>query len=156
MLAGGVLGVKWSAGFGTEWFTFQYGFHLTCCHIGLHLPPSPQTVSAVSNIIVLSVSRVNTIFFSREGETNFLTVWGGEPLKKVYWSISAHAQLLSYVWLFATPWTIAHQAPLSMGFPRQNTGVDCHFLLQGLKYIVDLQCYIKISAVLQSDSVIYI
>ena len=31
---------------------------------------------------------------------------------------------------FATPWTIAHQAPLSMGFSRQNTGVDCHFLLQ--------------------------
>ena len=22
--------------------------------------------------------------------------------------------------LFATPWTIAHQAPLSMGFPRQE------------------------------------
>ena len=32
--------------------------------------------------------------------------------------------------LFATLWTIAHQAPLSMRFSRQNTGVDCHFLLQ--------------------------
>ena len=29
------------------------------------------------------------------------------------------AQLHSYVWLFATPWTVAHQAPLSMGFSRQ-------------------------------------
>ena len=29
-----------------------------------------------------------------------------------------------------TPWTVAHQAPLSMGFPRtKNTGVDCHFVL---------------------------
>ena len=28
-------------------------------------------------------------------------------------------QLLSHVWLFAIPWT-AHQAPLSMGFPRQE------------------------------------
>ena len=28
--------------------------------------------------------------------------------------------MLSHVWLFATPWTIAHQAPLSMGFPRQE------------------------------------
>ena len=26
----------------------------------------------------------------------------------------------SHVWLFATPWTIARQAPLSMGFPRQE------------------------------------
>ena len=28
--------------------------------------------------------------------------------------------LLSCVWLFATPWTIACQAPLSMGFSRQE------------------------------------
>ena len=28
--------------------------------------------------------------------------------------------LLSHVRLFATPWTIAHQAPLSMGFSRQE------------------------------------
>ena len=33
--------------------------------------------------------------------------------------------------LFATPRTTGHQAPESMGFSRQNTGVDCHFLLQG-------------------------
>ena len=26
----------------------------------------------------------------------------------------------SHVWLFATPWTIAHQSPLSMGFSRQE------------------------------------
>ena len=27
---------------------------------------------------------------------------------------------VSDVWLFATPWTVAHQAPLSMGFSRQE------------------------------------
>ena len=27
---------------------------------------------------------------------------------------------LSHVWLFATPWTVAHQAPLSMGFSGQE------------------------------------
>ena len=27
---------------------------------------------------------------------------------------------ISCVWLFATPWTVAHQAPLSMGFSRQE------------------------------------
>ena len=31
-----------------------------------------------------------------------------------------------------TPWTIACQAPLSMGFPRKNTGGGCHFLFQGI------------------------
>ena len=36
-------------------------------------------------------------------------------------------QLLSCVGLFATPWTIAHQALLSMGFPRQEyrIGLPC-------------------------------
>ena len=28
--------------------------------------------------------------------------------------------MLSHIRLFATPWTIAHQAPLSMGFSRQE------------------------------------
>ena len=31
-----------------------------------------------------------------------------------------HACVLSHVQLFATPWTVAHQAPLSMGFLRQK------------------------------------
>ena len=31
----------------------------------------------------------------------------------------------------ATPWAVAHHAPLSMGFSRQEYGVGCHFLLQG-------------------------
>ena len=35
----------------------------------------------------------------------------------------------SCVWLFATPRTVALQAPLSMGFSRQEY---CHFLLQGI------------------------
>ena len=43
-----------------------------------------------------------------------------------------HACVLSRVWLFATPWTIARQFPLSMGFfLGKNTRVGCHFLLQG-------------------------
>ena len=30
---------------------------------------------------------------------------------------------------FVTPWIVAHQSLLSMGF---STGVGCHFLLQGI------------------------
>ena len=37
------------------------------------------------------------------------------------WYLSrACAQLPSHVWLFATTWTVAHQAPLSMEFSRQG------------------------------------
>ena len=37
-----------------------------------------------------------------------------------------------HVWLLATLWTVAHQAPLSMDSPGRNTGVDCCALLQGI------------------------
>ena len=51
---------------------------------------------------------------------------------------------LGHVQLFETPWTAAHQAPLSMGFSQQeywsglpflspkNTGVGCYALFQGI------------------------
>ena len=38
----------------------------------------------------------------------------------VYWSQKKKCWSLSRVQLFATPWTVAHQAPLSLGFPRQE------------------------------------
>ena len=31
-----------------------------------------------------------------------------------------HAQSLQCVRIFVTPWTVAHQAPLFIGFPRQE------------------------------------
>ena len=40
--------------------------------------------------------------------------------------------LLSHIQFFATPWTVACQTPLSMGFPGENTGVGCHALLPGI------------------------
>ena len=37
----------------------------------------------------------------------------------------------SCVWLFATPWTEAHQVPLPMDFPGKDTGVGCHSYSRG-------------------------
>ena len=36
------------------------------------------------------------------------------------WKWKVKVKSFSCVWLLATPWTAAHQAPLSMGFPRQE------------------------------------
>ena len=48
-------------------------------------------------------------------------------------SLSLSAQLLSHALLFATPWTVARQAPLSTGDSQsKNTGVGCYALLQGI------------------------
>ena len=40
--------------------------------------------------------------------------------------------VLSCARLVVTSWTVARQAPLSMGFPRQEHWNGCHFLLQGI------------------------
>ena len=41
-------------------------------------------------------------------------------------------QLLSFVQLFAIPWIVAPQTPLSLDFPGRNTGVGSHLLLSGI------------------------
>ena len=47
------------------------------------------------------------------------------------WKWKVKVKSLSRVRLLATPWTAAYQAPPSMGFSRQSTGVGCHCLLLG-------------------------
>ena len=42
-------------------------------------------------------------------------------------------QSISHVQLFVTPWAVAHPAPLSIGFPRQEEYQNgFHFILQGI------------------------
>ena len=67
------------------------------------------------------------------------------------WKWKVKVKLLSRVWLLATPWTAAHQAPLPMGFSRQEywSGVpwdiDKHFKL--FSYTCSI-CYRKIDNML--------
>ena len=50
----------------------------------------------------------------------------------------------SHVQLCATPWTTAHQAPLSTASPDKNTGVGCHFHLHHPLYKVILRILVRI------------
>ena len=52
--------------------------------------------------------------------------------ERVYNVLCVCVKLLSHVQLFAILWTIACQAPLSMGFSRQEYWSGCHSLLQGI------------------------
>ena len=60
-------------------------------------------------------------------------------LKIRKFELTMHAQSLSHIRLLATPWTVARQAPLSMGFSRQEhwSGLPCpppgDFLNPGVK-----------------------
>ena len=40
--------------------------------------------------------------------------------------------VLSHVWLFATPWTVACHVPLFVGVSSKNTVMGCHVLIQGI------------------------
>ena len=54
---------------------------------------------------------------------HLIKVWSDDSLGfillRIPW-VSEWVKSLSRVWLFATPWTVAHQAPPSMGFSRQE------------------------------------
>ena len=54
------------------------------------------------------------------------------------WKWKVKVKSLSHVWLLATPWTAAYQAPPSMGFSRQEywSGMPC--LLQHMGLTVHL------------------
>ena len=47
-------------------------------------------------------------------------------------SASVGVCMLSYIWLFATPWTVAHQDPLSMGLCQQEYWSELRFPPPGI------------------------
>ena len=49
----------------------------------------------------------------------------------MHWKEKMKVKSLSRVWLFVTPWTVAYQAPLSMGFSRQGYWSRLPFLSPG-------------------------
>ena len=58
----------------------------------------------------------------QKGKTFWAHLWANKGIRM--YSVLC---CFSRVWLFATPWTVAHQAPLSMGFSRQEywIGMPC-------------------------------
>ena len=62
------------------------------------------------------------------------------------WKWKVKVKLLSHAWFLATPWTVAYQAPLSMGFSRQEYWsevplpsplVEWYFIVYRLYFKVD-------------------
>ena len=51
---------------------------------------------------------------------------------KIWLKIIRKVKLLSRVWLFGSPWTVAYQAPLSMDFSRQEYWSGLPLLLEGI------------------------
>ena len=57
------------------------------------------------------------------------------------------ACVLRCVQLFASPWTVANQAPPSKGLLRQEYGEGCHFLLQEIFPTQEVNLYWQVDSV---------
>ena len=55
--------------------------------------------------------------------------WSTSEKSYIFKCVS-HSVVFDSLWPYL--WIVASQAPLSMEFSSKNTGVDCHFLLQGI------------------------
>ena len=69
------------------------------------------------------------------------------------WKWKAKGKLLSRVQLLATPWTAAHQAPLSVGFSRQEywSGVPLPSLRMTMDCIKWPCCYYYVASVVSNS-----
>ena len=72
-------------------------------------------VGKVISLLLNMLSRLVITFLPRS--KHFLISWLQSPCAVI---LKAKVKSFSHVRLFATPWTVAHQAPLSMGFSRQE------------------------------------
>ena len=60
-------------------------------------------------------------------EVQLSIIWGGSPIVLVsclriygHWNFGCYCLVTQLCWLSVTPWTVTHQGPLSMRFPRQE------------------------------------
>ena len=68
----------------------------------------------------------------QEPQTKYVTLGRERERERVCVCVCVCVLALRCVWLFVTPRTVAHQAPLAVSsgpFPGKNTGVGCRFLL---------------------------
>ena len=92
------------------------------------LPPTTHTHTHTHSYYAHTSQETETCFYLGFQNTALRLKSGNMLLLLIFSTIGneckytpvAVVQPLSRVWLFVTPRTVAHQAPLSMGFPRQE------------------------------------
>ena len=98
-----------------------------------------------SSVFLISVILFDCLFFnSSRSLLNIFCIFSV--------CLTWHVCRPSCIWLFETPWTVAHQAPLSWNFPDNNTGVSFYFLLQGIFLTQELNLHIVHLLHWQADS----
>ena len=95
---------------GNGWLFYLWSWYCDCC--------CRQVTSVVSDSV--RPHRGQPTRFRRPWDSPARTLeWVAISFSNA-WKWKVKVKSLSRAWLFATPWTVAHQAPLSMGFSRQE------------------------------------
>ena len=102
-----ILGASYSESQALTFARSHFSCHCTC-HSSSWNDLDPLLSPANSLIIAQDLASVLSLFLQSP------LTWAGHPMS-IY-----EMCMLSHVRLFAAPWTIACQAPLSLGFPRQE------------------------------------
>ena len=113
--------IKW-CGFGRQrkitlsWFEAwgPQAFH-PAPHSWSHISPTWQDLGGPRRVTQIGRT-VKFLTFKDKQKYQTLVLNANRGLPEAWWWWC----MLSQVWLFTTPWAVAHQAPLSMGFPRQE------------------------------------
>ena len=62
------------------------------------------------------------MYYSKPLTFNISVKFQKRPLTEAFlsWHVMSCVCMISHIWLFTTPWTVAHQAPLSVEFSREE------------------------------------
>ena len=105
--------------------------HFGCCFFKFFLSSSPPSGSQMLDHLILSQDQRS--FFLVFFLCVYCVIDSFNWCFQIHWSFPLYAlqactlSLVSHVQLFVAPWTAAHEAPLSMGFSRQEywSGLPC-------------------------------
>ena len=88
-----------------------------CPQRGICSLMGPSEIELIGSILLLQrlTASINLWFLPKATSYRRHIAWGSHQASE-----KVKRKSLSRVWLFATPWTAAHQAPPSMGFSRQE------------------------------------
>ena len=124
------LGIRF--GFGTGFLCQNPPMPSQLIQVGAHLRQGFGRVAPLpsSPCTILHIYQPTTVLPGASAHTPHLQplVQNGLLQNSVFSGLCLVVKSLSCVQLFATPWTVAHQALHPWDFPGKSTGVGCHFL----------------------------
>ena len=117
------------------WLGLPWPYEKYCAMLR-YIPALLEILQATSTHLVSPLFLCYELNSVPSKDTEILWMWPCLKIQSLGWSglneVTCCCLIAKSCLTLATPWTVTHQAPLSMGFSSKNTGVGCNFLLWGI------------------------